>query len=132
MFFYVFLVHFGFLVGAFGGALPVAAEFVVEQVEGGEVGPFCAGKFFHYQFHGLFVHALAQVGVFFAGGGAGHHVGFFDLPLNVGGAVEAFSSERGSGEEIVDAAIETQGVLIGAPAAVAAAGFLFGIDGGSK
>src|SRR5712692_10063420 len=132
MFFYVFLVHLGFFVGAFGRTLPVAAEFVVEQMEGGEVGPVCAGKFFHYQFHRLFVHALAQVGIFFAGGGAGHHVGFFDLPLNVGGAVEAFSSERGSGEEIVDAAIETQGVLIGAPAAVAAAGFLFGIDGGSK
>ena len=52
--------------------------------------------------------------------------------LNVGGTVEGFAGQRSGREHIVDAAIEAQGVLGCAAASVAAAGLVFGIDGGAE
>ena len=57
---------------------------------------------------------------------------FVDLPLDVGGTVEGFAGEGSVGEQIVDAAIEAQGVLGCAAASAAAAGLVFRIDGGAE
>ncbi len=99
------------------------------QVERGEVGPFGAGIFLHHQLHPLLVDLAAHVGVALAGGGTREHVGAFDLPADVGGAVESFGGERRSRKQIVDAVVEAHGVLGGVAAAAAAAGLVFGVGG---
>ena len=80
----------------------------------------------------MLVDAFAKVGFFLARRGAGLHIRFIDLPLNVGGSVESFARLRSGREDIVDAAIKAQGVLGCAAASVAAAGLVFGIDGGAE
>src|SRR5579863_6121005 len=92
----VLLVHVSLFVGAFGCALPVAAQFIFEQVKGGDVCPFGTGKFLHYQLHPVFVDLASHVGIALAGGGTCEHVGAVDLPADVGGAVKGLGCERRS------------------------------------
>src|ERR1700756_1413985 len=125
----VLLVHVGFFFRTLRRRLPIAAEFVFEQVEGGEVGPFCAGKFLDHQLHPLLIDLAAHVGVALAGRRASHHIVTIHLPADVGGAIQAFGGKRGCGKQIVNAIVETHGVLSGVAAAAAAAGFVFGIGG---
>ena len=129
VFFGVLLVHVRFFIGTLRSSLPVTAEFIFDEVESGEIGPLGAGEFFYHQLHPLLVDLAAHVGFALAGGGAGHDVGAFDLPADIGSAVEAFASQRGSGEEVVDAVVEAHGVLSSVFAAAAAAGLIFGIGG---
>src|SRR6266576_3881734 len=107
VFFGVLLVHVSFFFRTLCRCLPIAAEFVFEQVEGGEISPFCAGKFLDHQLHPLLI----------------------DLAAHVGGAIKPLGGERRRGKQIVDAVVETHCVLGGVAAAAAAARFVFGIGG---
>jgi hypothetical protein len=73
----------------------------------------------------LFVDLRSQVRIVRLGGGAGAGVFFLQLPLDVGGAVERLTGDRGSGKEIVDAVIEASGIGSRAFAAMATARFGF-------
>ena len=65
----VFLVKLSLALGTLGLRLPVAADFVIEQMIGGEVGPLGVGIFLHDLAHDLFFHLGAHIGVLFFGGG---------------------------------------------------------------
>src|SRR5580698_1163704 len=82
----VLLVVVGFLCRALHSALPVAAELVVDEVEGGKRGPSSSWVILDDFAQLVFIHLLAHVGVFLTRGRPSGCVGFFDLPLDVGGA----------------------------------------------
>src|SRR5437899_12936808 len=125
----VLLVHVSFFFRTLCRRLPIAAEFVFEQVEGAEISPFCVGKFLDHQLHRLLIDLAAHVGVALAGGGTRHHIVTLHLPADVGGAIKPLGGERRRGKQIVDAVVETHCVLGGVAAAAAAARFVFGIGG---
>src|SRR5579872_1792539 len=124
----VFLVDVSFFLWAFGGTLPVSAQLIIDSLEGCEVGPFGSRIFLFDQLHQFFIHAFSEVGFFFVGGRTRHDIDFFQLPANVGGAVESLRGERGTGKDVVYTVIETQSVLIGASAATATAGLVLGVN----
>src|SRR4051812_16377712 len=51
----VLLVHVRFFLRTLGEAFPIAAKFVVEKLEGGQIGPFGAGEFLDDELHVLLV-----------------------------------------------------------------------------
>src|SRR5439155_11985 len=63
MFGSVFLVSPGFFFRALGRPLPISAEFIVDQMEGRELCPFCAGKLLHYLLHIFLIHSFAEIGL---------------------------------------------------------------------
>src|ERR1700756_1260445 len=66
------------------GRLPIAAQLVFDQVEGGEIGPFRARIFLHHQLHPVFIDLAAHVSFAFAGRWTCHHIGSLHLPADVG------------------------------------------------
>src|SRR3954463_9602898 len=59
----ILFVHVGFFFRALRRGLPIAAEFVLEQMEGGKVSPFRAGKFLVDQLHPLLVDLAAHIDI---------------------------------------------------------------------
>src|SRR5438105_993150 len=101
-------------------------------MEGGEFGPLGAGIFFHDQLHPLVVDLAAHVGVALAGRGTREYIRAFDLPADVGGAVESLGRQWRGWKQIVNAVVEAQGVLGGVATSAAAAGFIFGVGSLAK
>src|ERR1700739_3002574 len=80
MFSRVLLEDFGFLFGALFLALPVAAECVVEEFIGGEVGLAGAGVVLDDLLQTVFIHLLTEVRLLFLCGRAGGWGGVLGSP----------------------------------------------------
>ena len=104
--------------------LPVAADFVIEQMIGGEVGPLGVGIFLHDLAHDLFFHLGAHIGVLFFGGGQRLDIGILDLPADIPRAIEGFGGQRRVGKILGHAGVEAHGIVGGATASARAGGLV--------
>src|SRR5262249_2791104 len=102
----VLLVDVGFLCRTLLGTLPVAAELVVNEVEGGQSGPTRARIIFDDLLELVLIHQVAHVCVFLVRRWTRGSIGFFDLPFDVRGAPGGLRRERRAGEHLGYAAIE--------------------------
>src|SRR5580700_9714107 len=76
----VLFVDFRFLFGTLGGALPIAAELVIDEVEVCEIGPARAWIKFDDLLQIVFIHLIAHIWVALLGGRERTEVAFLDLP----------------------------------------------------
>uniref|UniRef100_E6QIA9 Uncharacterized protein n=1 Tax=mine drainage metagenome TaxID=410659 RepID=E6QIA9_9ZZZZ len=118
----VVLVYLGFLFGAARVSLPVAADFVVDEVVGGEIGLAGARPEFDDLAQFGFVHVLAEPGFLFLCGGQAGEISFVKLPANVGCSPCGFGSERRTGVKLDEALIEQPGSLTGVARAASVGG----------
>src|SRR5262249_8093981 len=101
-------------------------------MEGRQVGPLRAGELLGDFFHPFLLHALAQHWVAFARRRSRHHLRTLQLPTDVSGTVQGFARDWGGREEVVNAIIKSQGVLISPASSAPPAGLVFGIGAGAK
>src|SRR6516165_7371780 len=90
----VLLVQLGFLFGTLLLTLPVAAELVVEQFEGGHVGLARVREELDDLLHLVFADLGAHVGVALLGRWTGLDISLLNLPFDIGGAPGGFGGER--------------------------------------
>src|SRR5262249_46548644 len=90
----VVLINVAFLVRTLGKSFPVAAKLVVDQVVRSKIGPLAVREFLFHFLHQAVVYGRAQVRVHLMGRGAREKICLLQLPANVGGAPERFSSKR--------------------------------------
>ena len=124
----VLLVDLRFLLRALGQTLPVAAELVVDQREGGQIGRAGVRIELDDLLQLLLVHLVAHVGIALPGRGARGGVGPLQLPENVRCPPHRLGDERRLGKHLDEAPVEQPRALrcVHRAARVAGQRFLIG------
>ncbi len=125
----IFQVEPGFHLRALGQALPVAAELVVEQIEGGARGKRRVGVELHHALQFALIKLRAEVGLLLMRAGQSADVGLVELPADVGGAKSGFGRERRVGKVLTDAPVEQMGGRCGVLGRMRLLGLRFEIGG---